>query len=304
MHRSGTSFCVRALQRHGALLPTNLLPAANDNPEGFLEPAELVSLNERLLHSVQALWDASWPVQPAVTPLQRNQFGAELQSLVEEWCSNTDPNVQSTASNQLMALKDPRLCRILPLLSPYLTPHTFRYGIAVIREPNAVIASLLERNGDDMSPLKGFALWMRYNLDMVQGRNTNTEIGEWPIISFEALIKDPLGTFQPILQQWQQHGFIVEHQPKQELICRQAKPRPNYLEVLPQQWMELGQTFHSFLQQSKTLREVPEAVIQAVEQWLESTPELNHQLLAHEAQRRAHLGAALAAERLLSWRNQ
>ena len=197
MHRSGTSFCVRALQRHGALLPTNLLPAANDNPEGFLEPAELVSLNERLLHSVQALWDASWPVQPAVTPLQRNQFGAELQSLVEEWCSNTDPNVQSTASNQLMALKDPRLCRTLPLLSPYLTPHTFRYGIAVIREPNAVIASLLERNGDDMSPLKGFALWMRYNLDMVQGRNTNTEIGEWPIISFEALIKDPLAPFSP-----------------------------------------------------------------------------------------------------------
>ena len=54
MHRSGTSFCVRALQSHGFHLPPNLLPAAADNPEGFQESADLVALNKALLAAVGA----------------------------------------------------------------------------------------------------------------------------------------------------------------------------------------------------------------------------------------------------------
>lgn len=44
MHRSGTSFCIRALHQHGIHLPPNFLPPAADNPEGFQESADLVAL--------------------------------------------------------------------------------------------------------------------------------------------------------------------------------------------------------------------------------------------------------------------
>ena len=303
MHRSGTSFCVRALQSHGINLPTNLLPAANDNPDGFQEPAELVSLNERLLRRAGGLWDASWPLQPKEAQVAGEQSGRELQNLLDQWCTSTEGGFQKTTSKRLLALKDPRLCRTLPLLAPYLGESALRYGIAIIRDPKSVVSSLLERNGDDMSPLKGFALWMRYNLDMVTGRISNPEVGNWPIISFEALVEDPLSTLQPILQQWQNSGLLIEPQPQQNLICKTAKPNPNHLAQLPKDWPELGQTFFASLQNSKTLKNVPEDLIQAVQQWLETTPELSNELLALESRRRAHLGEALAAERLLSWRN-
>ena len=56
MHRSGTSFCVRALQRHGVLLPPNLLTPAADNPDGFQESADLVALNDAWLAGSGAAW--------------------------------------------------------------------------------------------------------------------------------------------------------------------------------------------------------------------------------------------------------
>lgn len=303
MHRSGTSFCVRALQGYGVGLPTNLLAAANDNPDGFQEPIELVDLNERLLSYEGGLWDASWPFQPNKAPEFRENIGCELQSLLNQWCMCAESSVQETTSKGLLALKDPRLCRTLPLHAPYLERNMLRYGITIIRNPNAVVSSLLERNGDDMSPLKGFALWMRYNLEMVKCRSINPQISNWPIISFESLVKNPVATLQPILEQWQNKDLLVEKQSNQHLICKPAKNIPNHLSQLPRDWLELGQMFYANLRDSKTLKNVPEDLIQTVQLWLENTPELSNELLALEAKRRAHLGEALAAERLLSWRN-
>ena len=303
MHRSGTSFFVRALQGHGVGLPTNLLAAASDNPDGFQEPADLVDLNERLLNCAGGLWDASWPLQLNEAPVVKEQIGQELQNLLNQWCISTESSVQHSTSTGLLALKDPRLCRTLALIAPYLEQNALRYGIAIIRNPNAVVSSLLERNGDDMSPLKGFALWMRYNLEMVKCRSINPQISDWPIISFESLVKTPLGTLQPILQQWQNEGLLIKQLPKQDLACKPAKLIPDHLSQLPKDWLELAHRFYTSLQDSKTLKDVPEDLIQAVQQWLEQTPELSNELLALEARRRAHLGNALATERLLSWRN-
>ena len=303
MHRSGTSFCVRALQGHGVGLPANLLAAASDNPDGFQEPAELVDLNEHLLRIAGGLWDASWPLQLNEAPEVKEQIGQELQNQLNQWCTSTRSSVQHSTSTGLLALKDPRLCRTLPLLAPYLEQNALRYGIAIIRNPNAVVSSLLERNRDDMSPLKGFALWMRYNLELVKCRNINPLISNWPVISFEYLVKNPLGTLQPILQQWENEGLLVRQQPQRNLICKPAKLATNHLSQLPRDWLELGHLFYASLQGSKTLKDVQEDLIQSVQQWLENTPKLSNELLVLEAKRRAHLGESLAAERLLSWRN-
>ena len=147
----------------------------------------------------------------------------------------------------MLALKDPRLCRTLPLLAPYLEQDALRFGIAIIRNPNSVVSSLLERNSDDMTPLKGFALWMRYNLEMVKCRIIKPQISDWPIISFEKLVKNHLGTLQPILQQWRNKGLLVREQPQQDLVCKQAKLTPNHLSQLPRDWLELGHRFYESL---------------------------------------------------------
>ena len=148
-----------------------------------------------------------------------------------------------------------------------------------------------------MSPLKGLALWMRYNFDMVNNRRLHPSINQWPIIQFEALINDQSSALDRILQQWQDQGFKLNRQDNAPLICRAPEQKPNQLESLPREWVELAQTFHSALQTSRTLGDVPVAIIDAVEKWLEHTPDLTHKLLAQEALRREHLGTALAAER-------
>lgn len=62
MHRSGTSLLTRSLVNFGFCLPPNLLPPAADNPDGFQESADFVSLNDALLSKVGATWDGSWPL--------------------------------------------------------------------------------------------------------------------------------------------------------------------------------------------------------------------------------------------------
>ena len=49
MHRSGTSFLARRLQDAGLAFPGDLLPPADDNPEGYWEARDIVRLNNAML---------------------------------------------------------------------------------------------------------------------------------------------------------------------------------------------------------------------------------------------------------------
>ena len=195
MHRSGTSFCVRALQRHGLRLPPNLLPPAADNPDGFQESADLVALNEAWLAVAGAAWDASWPLHLQCHQAdhdRRSGLARETRRLLHAWCA-------PAAAGSALALKDPRLCRTLPQLTEALGPPWLRYGIGVVRHPAAVVASIGYR--DDMPALKALALWLRHNLEMVQCRTLHPSVGQWPLLSFERLINNPSQELRTALQQ-------------------------------------------------------------------------------------------------------
>lgn len=58
MHRSGTSALTRALVAIGAGVGDNLLPAGHDNPKGFWEDKDFVTLNDRLLAVLDASYDS------------------------------------------------------------------------------------------------------------------------------------------------------------------------------------------------------------------------------------------------------
>src|SRR5687768_18097338 len=59
MHRSGTSMVAKLLQQAGLNLgdETNLMPPAEENPEGFYEHLEFVRLNDEVLNAAGAGWD-------------------------------------------------------------------------------------------------------------------------------------------------------------------------------------------------------------------------------------------------------
>ena len=296
MHRSGTSFCVRALERHGVQLPPNLLPPAADNPDGFQESADLVALNDAWLAAMGCQWDGSWPL--AIT--EANDAGLqaglarETRHLLENWCAAATPSPGVTARPAL-ALKDPRLCRTLPLVSAALGPHWLHHGIAIVRDPAAVVASIGYR--DDMPPLKALALWLRYNLDLVQCRQRHPRVGHWPLLNFERLIADPDAELQPALAVLQASGLQLASTPNRPLACRRLPQPPSNLEGVPQAWLDLARCFHASLGAADCLAAVPDAVLAEVSDLLDHTPALSQQLLALEARRRDHLGRMLAQER-------
>ena len=293
MHRSGTSFCVRALASDGVQLPPNLLPPAADNPDGFQESADLVALNDALLGACGALWDASWPLTYLGQGGLQRGLAREIDRLLGSWCQPI-----SAAEGQprpLLALKDPRLCRTLPLLAATLGNHWLRFGVAIVRNPAAVVASIGYR--DDMPPLKALALWMRHNLELVQSRQLDPAVGRWPLLSFERLLSDPATELAPALIHWQQAGLAIHPHPSTDLPLRELPPPPAQLPEIPGPWLELAQHFHQALAAARVLADVPQAILTDVQTLLDGTPALSQRLLALEARRREHLGRMLAAER-------
>src|SRR6185312_9389345 len=138
MHRSGTSVLTRLINLHGVTLGSDLLQAAADNETGFWENQHVVRFHERLLAALGSSWDdprelrEGWLEQVRVAG-----FRDELVALI----------TGEFGDAPIWAIKDPRLCRLLPLwlkvlgwldIEPKL--------IFAMRHPGEVVGSLMQRN--------------------------------------------------------------------------------------------------------------------------------------------------------------
>lgn len=140
MHRSGTSALTRVLNLCGADLGTRMLPPAEgNNDSGFWEHADAVDVHERLLFALGRSWsDArALPVDWLDTPAAA--IAAErIAALV----------AGDFGGSRLWAVKDPRLCRFLPLWIKVLGDAGVRIKLLyALRHPDEVVASLVRRDG-------------------------------------------------------------------------------------------------------------------------------------------------------------
>ena len=155
MHRSGTSAVSRVLGFLGATLPRSLLPAGHGNPSGHWEPARLVELNDAYLQETGSAWhDSRARPSASLPPTRRAHYVDRIASLI----------VDEYGSADLMVLKDPRICRLLPLYHDALDQLGIRAAqLLVTRHPASVAASLQRRDG--VLPEYGTLLWLRHVLD-------------------------------------------------------------------------------------------------------------------------------------------
>lgn len=155
MHRSGTSALAGILNLLGVDLGPDLLPAAPDNPKGFWEHKAILDVHESLLRALDLSWDLpasfklDWlsddriePFRHRLTEIVRRDFGA----------------------SELWGLKDPRMCRLLPLWHSVFTEiECSPVFVHVIRNPMEVAASLERRNS--FSLRKSVLLWLMHVLE-------------------------------------------------------------------------------------------------------------------------------------------
>src|SRR5262249_11923997 len=106
MHRSRTPAVARVLSLLGAGLPRNLLPPAADNPRGFWESQELMTLHDELVAAAGSSWDDWTRLAPDGLETETvGRFRARLLALLED----------NFGAARLFVIKDPRMCRMVPL---------------------------------------------------------------------------------------------------------------------------------------------------------------------------------------------
>ncbi|MCP4842475.1 MAG: hypothetical protein GY887_12150, partial [Halieaceae bacterium] len=177
MHRSGTSAFTGILDILGLNLGTVMLETQSDNPKGFFENKYVVQANDCILDTLNSSWDDTLPL-PA---RWMEQFeGSQLQLDIREFLRD------ELANDQLSALKDPRLSRLLPFWMPLLDAENVAPHFAlVVRNPLEIANSLAERNG--FSAEKSLVLWMQYMLDAER----NTRGHPRGFLSYDSLLRDP-----------------------------------------------------------------------------------------------------------------
>lgn len=166
MHRSGTSFLAKRYRDAGLAFPGNLLPANEDNPEGYWEARECVSLNNEMLSSLGLDWKSIQPLDEAAL--------ARLIARYADRASECLLQLAGEAGAARFAVKDPRFCRLLPVWQAACEQTGLAPTLVATRRPAADVArSLFRRTRTERFrraaidvPGDAICLWLRYMLDL------------------------------------------------------------------------------------------------------------------------------------------
>ena len=176
MHRSGTSALTRMLSLLGAALPEHVVGAMRGNEAGHWEPERLVNLHDEMLTEAGSRWDDWRRFEPAALgPERLEHYKSEIARLISEEYEVTP----------LFVLKDPRLCRFVPLYEEVLGGMGVepRY-VLTHRNPASVLDSLAAR--DDMSAPYASLVWLRHVLDAEEATRDKTRV----FLAYEEYMED------------------------------------------------------------------------------------------------------------------
>lgn len=156
MHRSGTSAATGALQCLGVSLGRSLYSGhSHINAKGYFEHSDIADANDEALLSVGSAWDDVLPKEEGWWAREElRPFAEKIRRYIR----------RDFSQSALWAIKDPRVCRMLPwwleiLAEEAVTPHF----LFVIRTPDAVFRSLERRDG--FSREKSCLLWVLHYLE-------------------------------------------------------------------------------------------------------------------------------------------
>lgn len=184
MHRSGTSVLAGMCRLLGADLGDKLMAAQADNVMGFWEHDEIVRIHDQLLDRLGYSWDDMRPLPDKwwTYELVRPQREALLEVLRRDF-----------SQSELPCVKDPRICRLLPLWQELLRELGWQpLYMLVTRPPVEIAASLQARN--KFPQAKSLLLSLRYMLDA----ETGTRGGKRAFVDYDRLLSAWRNSLEPI----------------------------------------------------------------------------------------------------------
>ena len=188
MHRTGTSAMTRVLALLGVDLPRRLVPGVpNDNDLGFWESVPVAQAHDRFLASIGSAWDDVSPLPKSVfASAKADTFVGELDEILRA----------EYGDSSLFVVKDPRMCRLLPLWIAALDRFGARPSFVITtRNPLEVAGSLKARDG--FSGTKSCLLWLRHLLDAERDSRGFARV----FVSYERLLRDWVTTSERIARE-------------------------------------------------------------------------------------------------------
>ena len=155
MHRSGTSLLGGMVNALGAAGPKTVIPGDENNPRGYWESMRVNTVASNLLAAAGSNWYDWLPLDPdwmasGKAEAHRHKLKAILAS--------------EFGDQPLFFIKDPRLCRFIPLLSSILAEmRVDAVAMLPVRNPLEVAASIRTRDGLPIA--KSLMVWLSHVLD-------------------------------------------------------------------------------------------------------------------------------------------
>ena len=186
MHRSGTSAVAGFLAKAGFFAgeAADLLDAAEDNPKGFFERADVNALNDNFLAELDGAWDRPPGREPIL------ERAAEWRPQVEDVLAN----LAREAAGRPLVLKDPRISLLLPAWLPALDEGRFAI-VLVDRSPMDVALSVRKRDGRPL--YVALAIWQLYCTELLDGLAGRRLL----LVRYEDFVEDPARSGAQLLQQ-------------------------------------------------------------------------------------------------------
>ena len=163
MHRSGTSLLANVLHTLGAYMGEAFLEPDDANAAGYWEHLHVVAAHDRMLEAIGRAWGTRAAALPYPAAWWRDDKVAQPRGELARVLS-----VELAAAAELgkpLAIKDPRLCRMLPLWWDLIAgwPAASRPEVRLlysVRGPDAVARSLGKR--DTLPPDLSRLLWVEH----------------------------------------------------------------------------------------------------------------------------------------------
>lgn len=195
MHRSGTSALAAVISMLGITPSTNLQPPQADvNAKGFWEHSDIVAIHDQLLEALGSSWHDDRPLPDQV-------WGAP--DVIKFRQKILDILHRDFSSEPMWLIKDPRMCRLLPLWQGMFRELNCQPKfILVLRHPGEVACSLRKR--DRLTEEQACLLWLAHMLEAEYQTRGQTRVfvsysgllEEWPRIA--ATVSQALDIIWPV----------------------------------------------------------------------------------------------------------
>lgn len=188
--------------------PQRLLAARPDNPQGFWENLDFVTLDDRILARMGCAWDL--PPENSIDPSTCASLVGEFRNAAEACAASAARG----AANGAWGWKDPRGSLLIPFWRALLPSLKV---VVCLRDPQEVAASLSKRNG--FSGQLGLHLWARYNDHLERDLRAVPDL-QYAVTHYESLLADPQRELRRLID-WLQWPVSEE---TIEVACASIQP--------------------------------------------------------------------------------